>query len=78
MAILRVNEIQKLTEKERQEKIKELRKELMKLRSQIAMGSLPESPGKVRAIKRTIARILTLSKIKSIPSTKKVGGKGGK
>jgi len=62
MAILRPKEIMKLTPKEREEKIKELKKELMKLKSQIAMGSLPESPGKVRAIKRTIARILTLSK----------------
>jgi len=62
MAILSSKDILKLTPKEREEKLKELKKELMKLRSQIAMGSLPESPGKVRAIKRTIARILTLSK----------------
>lgn len=62
MAILRTKEIEKLTKKEREEKIKELKKELIKLKSQIAMGSLPESPGKVRAIKRTIARLLTLSK----------------
>lgn len=62
MAILRSKDILKLTPKEREEKIKELKKELMKLKSQIAMGSLPESPGKVRAIKRTLARILTLSK----------------
>lgn len=62
MAILSSKEILKLTPKECEEKVKELKKELMKLKSQIAMGSLPESPGKVRAIKRTLARILTLSK----------------
>jgi len=62
MAILRTKEIEKMTKKELTEKLNELRKEMIKLKSQIAMGSLPESPGKVREIRRTIARILTLSK----------------
>lgn len=68
MAILHSKDVLKLTPKEREEKIKELKKELIKLKSQIAMGSLPESPGKVKAIKRTIARILTLSKRAKSPT----------
>ena len=62
MAILHSKDIKKMTKKECEDKITELQKELMKLKSQISMGNLPESPGKVRAIRRTIARILTLSK----------------
>lgn len=68
MAILRSKDIMKLTQKEREEKVKELKKELMKLKSQVAMGNLPESPGKVRAIKRTLARIYTLSKRAQSPT----------
>ena len=60
MAILRTKDIANMTPNERQEKLEDLRKELMKLKSQIAMGSLPESPGRVKEIRRTIARILTM------------------
>ena len=41
------------------EKLAELRKELMKLNAQVATGTTPKSPGQVRTTKRTIARILT-------------------
>ena len=39
-------------------KLKDLRKELMKLNAQIATGTTPKSPGQVRQIKKTIAKIL--------------------
>lgn len=42
------------------EKLKELRKELLKMNSQIAVGTAPESPGKVKQVKKEIARILTV------------------
>jgi len=41
-------------------KMTELKKELMKINSQIATGTVPKSPGKVREIKRSIAKILTI------------------
>lgn len=59
MAILRAAEVAKMPSTERLAKIAELRKELMKLNSQKATGANVESPGKIRTIKRTIARILT-------------------
>ena len=37
-------------------KLGELRKELMKFRSQVASGTIPKNPGKIRLIKKTIAR----------------------
>lgn len=42
------------------EKLKELRKELLKMNSQIAVGTAPESPGKVKQVKKEIARIITV------------------
>lgn len=60
MAILRAKEIQKLSELECNSKLEEIRKELMKLNAQKSAGSTPENPGRIRALKRTIARILTI------------------
>jgi large subunit ribosomal protein L29 len=41
-------------------KMNELRKELMKVGSQVATGTVPKSPGKVKEMKRTIAQIVTI------------------
>ncbi len=49
-----------MTELDLENKITELRKELMKLNPQIAVGTALKSSGKVRGIKRTIAKILTI------------------
>ena len=61
MAILRTNDIKKLGSKESAEKLEELKKELIKARTQSATGSLKIN--KIREIKRTVARILTLQNI---------------
>ena len=45
---------------QRIEKLKELRRELLKMNSQIAVGTAPESPGKVKQVKKEIARIITI------------------
>jgi large subunit ribosomal protein L29 len=44
--------------------LKELEMELMKSNSQVASGSAPKNPGKIRQTKKTIARILTILKEK--------------
>ena len=49
----------------------ELKKELMKVNSQIAIGTLPKSPGKVKEMKRTIAQILTIKRINQKGGIKK-------
>jgi len=59
MPILRANEVAKMHDAEKRAKMLELRKELIKLESQRATGAQITSPGKIRAIKRTIAKILT-------------------
>lgn len=41
-------------------KLGELRTELMKMKAQVAVGTNIESPGRIKATKRNIARLLTL------------------
>ncbi len=64
MAILRVNDIQRLSPKELSTQEIELKKEYVKLKSQIAGGAAPENPGRMREIRRTLARIKTMRGIK--------------
>jgi len=57
---MKAKEVRLMNEQEFDSKISELKKELMKINSQIATGTIPKSPGKAREIKRTIAKILTI------------------
>ncbi len=56
---LKPKDIRKMTSEERLQKLAELRRELMRLKMQARIGTI-DNPGKIRAIKRTIARILTI------------------
>ncbi len=64
MAILRKNELTQMNEKALDGKLVELKKELIKINAQVAIGTVPENPGKIKEIKRTVARINTLKKLK--------------
>lgn len=59
MSILKYKEIKKMKKEELINKIKELRMELAKERSSAAIGGTVKNPGKLREIRRTIARIKT-------------------
>ena len=56
---MKPDQIRDLTEKEREEKIQDLEEELFNLRFQIATGKI-ENPGRLRLIRRDIARIKTI------------------
>ena len=71
MPALKKNEFQNLTKQESENKLKELRTELMKLKAQVSRGTPPENPGKIRSIKRNIARILTFMSKKQREATNK-------
>ena len=55
-------EIREMSADERNQKLKELRDELMHERGVAAMGGAPASPGAIRALRKEIARILTIQK----------------
>jgi large subunit ribosomal protein L29 len=59
---LKAKELRQMTSEERQEKLKELKEELMHERGISAMGGSSPSPGKIRQIRQSIARILTIMK----------------
>ncbi len=62
MAILRSKEIRGKKMKARESSMTDLKRELAKLNSQKASGRIPENSGKLKEIRRTIARILTINK----------------
>ncbi len=60
MAILRADEIRDMDADEQQEKLQDLNLELAKERGQIEVGGFPENPGRIKELRRTIARIKTI------------------
>jgi large subunit ribosomal protein L29 len=58
--VLNAKQIRELTPEERHEKLNELKSELMHERGVAAMGGSPPSPGKIRQIRMTIAKLLTI------------------
>ena len=57
---LKVKEIRQMNPEEQSEKLRELKEELMHERGVSAMGGSSPSPGKIRQIRQSIARILTI------------------
>jgi len=62
MATLKKNEINQMNITLIKDKLQELKRELTKLNAQVTSGTRPENPGRIRAIKKTIARLLTRQK----------------
>jgi len=59
---LRIKDLRKLKPEELDKKLNELKLELLKERGNIEMGGNIKNPGKIKIIRRDIARILTLKK----------------
>ncbi len=64
MAIARAKELRQKSDEELKQMLSEYRAELRRLKAQTSAGVRPENPGRVRELKRTIARILTILKEK--------------
>jgi len=64
MAILRSDEIREMDAEELYKKLDELKTEYSKYLSKSAATGTPESPGKMRELRKTIARVLTIMKEK--------------
>ena len=68
---MKAKELRLLNETDMENKMLELKKELMKINSQIAIGTIPKNPDKVKNIKRTIAKIITIKNQKIKGGNKK-------
>ncbi len=60
MVILRSSELREMDISEIQEKLEELKAEYSKNISQSAAAGVYENPGKIKELKKTIARVLTI------------------
>ena len=62
MAIFKAKKIREMTEKEAAEKLRELQLELFKDSGAKSIGGSVKSPGRIREMRRTIARFKTIKK----------------
>ena len=78
MALLRMKEIRQMTPEARTAKLKELQDDLLHERGVAAMGGAPHSPGQIRALRKNIARVLTVETQERAPKQRApASGKGG-
>ena len=79
MPILRVKEIRDMSSEERTKRLNELRTELLRLKTMIKAGGTVENPSRIRELRKTIARIMTIEHEQKHGFTKeKVKGKKNK
>jgi len=64
MTVLKKRDARKMKAEELDSRVSELRLEVAKEKANIAIGAPVSSPGKMRDMKKTIARILTIKKEK--------------
>lgn len=62
MAIVRTGELRDMTPAERQMELDDLETELLNDRAVQATGGAPDNPGRIKELRRTIARIKTIQR----------------
>lgn len=62
MPLPKPKEIRDMSPEEREMNVLKLKEELMRERGMAAMGGAPTSPGKIRSLRRTISRYITIMK----------------
>ena len=60
MPILRLKDINSMSSEERAKKLSELRAELARLKTMVRAGGAVENPARIRELRKTIAKILTI------------------
>jgi large subunit ribosomal protein L29 len=60
MPIVRLKDIRAMSSEERRKRLDELRTELVRLKTMIKAGGSIDNPARVRELRKTIARILTI------------------
>ena len=59
MAIIRKKELKQMSKSQINQKLNDLRNELMRINTKKSTGTNIENPGRVKELKRTIAKLLT-------------------
>jgi large subunit ribosomal protein L29 len=64
MAIIKIKQIREMKDEDLDKKLGELKLELLKEMGNVKMGRPVKNPGKIRELRKTIARLLTIKKEK--------------
>lgn len=62
MTVLHPDEIRDMTPAEREAELEELRTELLNAKAVQAAGGAPDNPGRIKEIRRAVARIKTIQR----------------
>lgn len=60
MPIIRLKDIREMSSEDRKKRVMELRTELLRLKTMVKAGGAIDNPARVRELRKTIARILTV------------------
>jgi len=69
MPILRVKEMRDMSSEARVKRLNKLRTELLRLRTMVKAGGTVENPARIKELRKTIARILTIEHEKKLELT---------
>ncbi len=68
MPILRMSQIREMSREDQERRLEEFRTELSKVNTMIQAGGSIDNPGRVKALKKTIARVLTVMREEELAS----------
>ena len=71
MPILRKKEVRAMSSEDRKKKIVELQTELVRLKTMVKAGGSIDNPSRIRELRKTIARLLTIENEPKIAEKKK-------
>jgi len=71
MPIMRLKEMRDLPQQDRNKKLGELRTEFLRLQTMIRAGGTIENPARVKQLRKTIARLLTVENEERLGISKK-------
>lgn len=60
MPILRKKDVRAMSSKDRKKKLTELQTELVRLKTMVKAGGAVENPARIRELRKTVARVLTI------------------
>jgi large subunit ribosomal protein L29 len=71
MPTMKMREIRDMSKEERVRRLSELRTELVRMRTMVKAGGAVENPSRIRELKKTVARILTVMNEEAKKETQK-------
>ncbi|MEA2090598.1 MAG: 50S ribosomal protein L29 [Thermoproteota archaeon] len=60
MGIIRVKDVRAMSSEQRNEKLRELRTELVRLKTMVKAGGMVENPSRIQELRKAVAQILTV------------------